>query len=152
LEQQLCGKSNVAWFGIEIENANTLEFFEQTFDLIPVSVEQFGGFLSPISDYFRREIGRLVDVCLCKVENARWEDNCYFDDLFGIIEVDEDRNGEALNFDDRVLLESQIRVSFTDVRARRSRALIAVCRSDSQTAPSLPSPRNRIRELPRCFA
>ena len=68
-----------------------MEFFEQTFDLIPVSVEQFGGFLSPISDYFRREIGRLVDVCLCKVENARREDNCHFDALFGIVEVDEDR-------------------------------------------------------------
>ena len=93
-----------------------MEFFEQTFDLVPVSVEQIDGFLSPISEYFRREIGRSVDVCLCEVENARREDNCHFNDLFGIIELDEDWNGEALNVDDRALLESQIRVSFTMVR------------------------------------
>ncbi len=107
---------NVSRFGIEIENNNALELFEQTFDFIPVSTAQIGGFLALISEHFGGKIGRSIDVCLGKVENARREDNCHFDDLFGIIEVDEDRDGEALNIDDRELLESQIRVSFAKVR------------------------------------
>lgn len=114
--QQLRRETNVARFGIEIEYAKALEFFEQAFDFIPVSPAQVGDFLAPVSEHFDSKIGRSIDVCLGKVENARREDNCHFNDLFGIIAVDEDRDGEALNIDDRELLESQVRVSFTKVR------------------------------------
>ena len=93
-----------------------MECVEQILDAVPVSIEQIGGFLAPVSKNFGREIGWPIDVCLGKVENARWEDNCHFDDLFGIIEIDKDWNGEALKIDDRAFLELQIRVSFTDLR------------------------------------
>ena len=40
--------ADIAWFGIEIENAQASQFMEQAFDLIPVSVEQLSCLLLPV--------------------------------------------------------------------------------------------------------